>query len=88
MKPESASSPRATGGRALPTLALKAGNCAAALDISLTSFLALVDEGKMPKPIAVPGHKGLVLYDFETVRGAWLALIEKGGASEENPWDE
>jgi hypothetical protein len=74
--------------RQLPTLALRASNCAAALDISLNSFLALVSEGKMPKPIAVPGHKGLVLYDFEAVRNAWLALLETGGASEGNPWDE
>jgi hypothetical protein len=75
-------------GRSLPTLALKASSCAAALDISPNSFLTLVAEGKMPKPIAIPGHKGLVLYDFQAVRNSWQALLETGGAIEDNPWDE
>jgi hypothetical protein len=76
------------GSRQLPTIALKATSCASALDISPSSFLALVAEGKMPKPIAIPGHRGLVLFDFEAVRNAWLALLETGGVSENNPWDE
>jgi hypothetical protein len=75
-------------GRSLPTLALKAASCAAALDISPSSFLTLVAEGKMPKPIAIPGHKGLVLFDFQAVRNSWQALLEVSGATEGNPWDE
>jgi len=78
----------AVAPRIVPVLAMKAAGCAAALDMSLSSFLALVEEGKMPRPISVPGHKGLVLYDFEAVRNAWLALLEMGSASEVNPWDE
>ena len=41
----------------------------------------------MPKPIRVPGHSGLVLYDFEAVRNAWQALIEAGETNDINEWD-
>lgn len=73
--------------RMVPTLALKAASCAAALDISLSTFLSLVSEGKMPKAISVPGHNGLVLYDFEAVRKAWRGLVESGGGSDADEWD-
>lgn len=74
--------------RQVPALALKAPSVAAALDISLTTFLTLVEEGKMPKPVSIPGHRGLVLYDFESVRNAWEALKESGADGEANPWDK
>lgn len=76
-----------TPARQVPSLALKGPSCAAALDISLGSFLALVEEGKMPKPVRIPGHSGLVLYDFEAVRNAWEALKE-AGTEDGNEWDE
>lgn len=74
--------------RQVPALALKAGSCAAALDISLGTFLALVAEGKMPKPIKIQGHSGIVLYDYESVRNAWEALKEMGDETQPNPWDK
>lgn len=74
--------------RLTPTLAVRAKTAADALDMSLGSFLALVREGKMPKPIGVPGHSGLVLYDFEAVRNAWEALKDAAGCGDANEWDE
>lgn len=74
--------------RLTPTLAVRAQTAADALDISLGSFLALVREGLMPKPVPIPGHAGLGLYDFEAVRNAWEALKESGGGAEANPWDQ
>jgi hypothetical protein len=71
---------------ASPPLALKGANCAAALDVSLSTFNALVDEGKMPKPIPIPGHPGLVLYDWKAVIDAWAAIVEMYGL-EQNPFD-
>lgn len=73
--------------RVTPTLAVRAKTAADALDISLGSFLVLVKERKMPPPTTVPGHPGLVLYDFEAVREAWEALKEAAETSEINPWD-
>lgn len=78
----------AAPARVLPTLAVRARTAADALDISLGSFLALVREGQMPKPIGVPGHSGLVLYDFEAVRNAWEALKESAATDEINEWDQ
>lgn len=71
----------------IPVLAMRAETAAAALDISLGSFLTLVKEGKMPRPIVVPGHRGLVLYDFEAVRQAW-ADLQSGADSSGSEWDE
>lgn len=71
----------------VPTLALKGSGCAAALDISLSTFNTLVEEGKMPKPIPIPGHAGLVLYDWEAVRNAWRAIVETAGGGNRNPFD-
>lgn len=73
--------------RVTPTLAVRAKTAADALDISLGSFLSLVREGKMPKAIGVPGHSGLVLYDFEAVRNAWEVLKESG-APDADAWAE
>ena len=72
----------------VPTLALRAKTAAEALDISLGSFHALVREGKMPKGITVPGHPGLVLYDFQAVRNSFEALKEMDDCSDLNEWDE
>ena len=49
--------------------------------------MALVKEGKMPSPITVQGHPGLVLYDFEAVRDAWTALKEGAFHEDTNPFD-
>jgi hypothetical protein len=74
--------------RATPTLAVRANTAADSLDISLSSFLALVGEGKMPRPAVIPGHPGLVLYDFEAVRDAWEALKESTNSNDAvNPFD-
>jgi len=73
--------------RVTPTLAVRAKTAADALDISLGSFLALVKEGKMPQPTTIPGHPGLVLYDFESVRDAWEALRNGTGQDDSNPFD-
>ena len=70
-----------------PPLALKGASCAAALDISLSTFNQLVEEGKMPKPIPIPGHTGLVLYDFASVISAWSAIVEAGVTPDQNPFD-
>ena len=70
-----------------PTLAVRAKTAADSLDISLGSFLALVKEGKMPSPTTVPGHPGLVLYDFEAVRDAWETLKEAVPASRVDEWE-
>jgi hypothetical protein len=72
--------------RFVPLLAVRAKTAAEALDISLGSFLALVREGAMPQPIAIPGHSGLVLYDFEALRNAWEALKD-AATSDANEWD-
>ena len=74
--------------RVTPALAVRAKTAAESLDISLGSFLAFVREGKMPKPVDIPGHSGLSLYDFEAVRNAWNALKESATCRESNPWDE
>jgi hypothetical protein len=71
-----------------PTIAVKAERAALSLDISLGSFLTLVREGIMPRPITVPGHSGLVLYDFEAVRNAWHILIQAGETDDANEWDQ
>jgi hypothetical protein len=77
----------ATSPRLTPVLAVRAKTAAGSLDISLGSFLALVKEGKMPQPTAVPGHPGLVLYDFEAVRDAWQTLKEALPASRTDEWE-
>ena len=74
--------------RVTPTLAVRAKTAACSLDISLGSFLVLVNEEKMPRPITIPGHPGLVLYDFEAVRNAWEALKDVAGQDDTNEWDE
>ena len=74
--------------RVTPFLAVRAQTAANTLDISLGSFLALVREGKMPKPVSISGHSGLVLYDFEAVRNAWEALKEVAGSDDANEWDQ
>jgi predicted DNA-binding transcriptional regulator AlpA len=74
--------------RPRPVLAMKAQSCADALDISRSTFDALVEEGKMPKQIAIPGHSGLALWDFKAVSGAWEALVEAAqGDAGASVWD-
>ena len=69
-------------------MAVRAKTAADALDISLGSFLTLVREGQMPQPVSIPGHAGLVLYDFEAVREAWQTLKEATAQDSINEWDE
>jgi predicted site-specific integrase-resolvase len=64
--------------------ALKAETAAGALDVSLSTFLTWVKDGKMPKPIKVGG---VALYDTESVRNAWRALKEAGGGDDANELD-
>jgi predicted DNA-binding transcriptional regulator AlpA len=71
-----------------PTLAVRADQAADALGVSQSTFLSLVAEGRMPKPIPVPGHRGLVLYDFKAVEDAWAAMVAAAGADGYNEWDE
>ena len=73
--------------RLIPTLAVRAKTAADALDISLGSFLALVKERKMLQPTTIPGHAGLVLYDFEAVRDAWQTLKEAAGVDHAEEWE-
>lgn len=74
--------------RVTPTLAIRAKTAADALDISLGTFLTLVREGKMPKPVLIPHHTGLVLYDFESVRNSWEALKDGARTDDRNEWDK
>lgn len=68
-----------------PCLAMRAKRAAESLDISLSTFLTWVKDGKMPRPINIGG---VALYDFQAVRNAWEALKAAGGADEANPFDE
>jgi hypothetical protein len=79
---------RGTDSPPKAVLALKAQGCADALDISLSTFNALVKEGKMPKPIAIPGHPGLALYDFAAVCRAWAVIVEGQDDGALDNWDD
>ena len=76
-----------TTRRPAPMLAVRAKTAAEALDISMGSFLALVKEGKMPKPITVPGHPGIVLHDFGAVRDAWESLWASASSDNTDEWE-
>lgn len=67
-----------------PSIAMSAATAAASLDISLTTFLKWVDEGKMPKGVQIGGA---VRYDTESVRNAWRALKEAGQQDDANELD-
>lgn len=74
-------------GRApAPRYALRPEEAAESIGVSLSTFQALVDEGRMPRPVPIPGHR-LIRYDAEAVRNAWEALKETAGQPEVNPWD-
>ena len=79
--------PAAIPQRLTPILAVRAKTAADSLDISLGSFLTLVKEGKMPSPTTIPGHPGLVLYDFEAVRDAWESLKNAAPPDHTNEWE-
>ncbi len=74
-------------GAAVPALAWKPERAARQLDISVTTFTAMVKEGLLPKPIAVPGHPGLVLYDARAVAEAWEALASADDRANDR-WDD
>lgn len=71
-----------------PTLAVRADQAAESLGISVSTFLSLVSEGKMPKAVPIPNHRGLALYDFKAVENAWRALAAAAVDSEPNEWDD
>lgn len=67
-------------------LALRAEDAAAAIGVSVSTFQALVEEGKMPKPVTIPGHR-IVRFDVESVRNAWEALKEGAANDDAGAWD-
>jgi hypothetical protein len=48
----------------------------------------LVKEGKMPRPITIPGHERLVRYDFNAVRVAWEELWAAAQEDDVDEWAE
>jgi hypothetical protein len=74
-----------TGAQIGPCVAMRAQKAAAALDVSLSTFLSWVRDGKMPKPVKIGG---VALYDFQAVRNAWEALMDGASEDERNPFDE
>ena len=66
-------------------LALRPEEAADSIGVSVGTFLSLVEEGKMPRPIAIPGHR-LVRYDAQAVHAAWLAMRDAADASDGNQW--
>ncbi|MCB5201808.1 DNA-binding protein [Neorhizobium sp. T786] len=71
----------------IPRFALRRDEAAASLAISPSLFDNWVGEGKMPR-----GRKigGVTLWDAESVRAAWLALVDIEHSLEddgENPFD-
>jgi predicted DNA-binding transcriptional regulator AlpA len=72
--------------RSVPRIALRADEAADALGIGVTTFLALVNEGKMPRPIYI--RPRLPLYNTEDVRKFWGALKDAIVDSDPNPWDD
>lgn len=66
-------------------LALRPEEAADSIGVSVGTFLSLVEEGKMPRPIAIPGHR-LVRYDAQAVHNAWLALRDAADGSDGNQW--
>jgi excisionase family DNA binding protein len=68
-------------------LALRPEEAAEAIGVSLGTFNALVSEGRMPKPVVIPGRR-IVRYDAAAVRNAWEALKEAAQPDDANEWDE
>jgi excisionase family DNA binding protein len=74
-------------GLTLDRLAWRENEAAEALGISLTTFLELVAEGKMPKPVRI--RPRLPRYDCEDVRKAWRTLKEAQiSPNDANEWDQ
>lgn len=68
----------------IPRFALKRDEAAASLAISPSLFDTWVKEGKMPQPRKIGG---VVLWDAEAVRDAWIRLRDGELEDEENPFD-
>jgi predicted DNA-binding transcriptional regulator AlpA len=66
----------------LPRFAVRRDEAAASVAVSVTKFDEWIRDGKMPK-----GHKidGVVLWDVQEIRDAWLKLRDGEFAS--NPFD-
>lgn len=66
----------------LPRFAVRRDEAAASVAVSETKFAEWVAAGKMPK-----GHKidGVVLWDVQEIREAWLRL--RDGECADNPFD-
>lgn len=70
--------------RPLPRLALRPQEAADCIGVSLTTWLTLVEEGRMPKPVRI-GR--ICLYDMEAVRNCWLALRDGDAEDKPDPFD-
>ena len=81
-----ASTAEAQTQRHIPRIALREQEAADAFGISLGTFLALVKEGKLPRPTYV--RPRIPLYDLTKLETAWRDLQEDGAADQDNPWDE
>ena len=67
---------------AYPPRTLRAERAAAYLSMSTSSFLKLVEEGVMPKPVKI---KGMTMWDRHDLDGAWENLKEREDARRGNP---
>lgn len=70
----------------LPRFALRRDEAAASLAISPSSFDVWVANGMMPRGKRV---RGMMLWDVERIRAAWLELVEQDEPKDEgaNPFD-
>ncbi len=75
--------PRSAEFRPIPRIALRRTEAAASIGLSPSKFDQLVRDGRMPKPKRIDGA---VLWDFESIRLAWLSLPEEGEGGP-NEWD-
>ncbi|HTJ56483.1 MAG TPA: hypothetical protein VL418_02805 [Devosiaceae bacterium] len=68
----------------IPRFAMRCDEAAASVGVSESTFKNWIALGRMPK-----GHKidGVVLWDTEQVRAAWIALRDADNDDEANPFD-
>jgi hypothetical protein len=67
-------------------IALRPEDAAATLSISLSSLNRLVAEGKIRRPVRVPGMN-IVLYDRHKLMADWQVLQDNCSSEGINPWD-
>lgn len=68
--------------------AMSADTVAASLDISVTTLLALVEEGIIPKPFPIPGHARLVRWDPKDLEAAVKEWKEKANVTNEKSYGD